>query len=117
PYKYELEFINNPPLNSLFIGWSHHLEIDRLFHNLPFFYEHPHQLNVLVTPILQESPIRPSFFSHIALELLLDHLLLKNKLVYSEEFYQQLEAVDLPALHKFLDICELKEKAVFFDFF
>lgn len=117
PYKYEIDFINNPKLHSLYMGWSHHLEIDRLFHNLPFFYEHTHELNILVAPLLTETPIRSSFFSHIALELLLDHLLLKEQLVYADDFYDQLAAVDLSTLHRFFDICGLENREVFFNFF
>lgn len=117
PYKYEIDFINNPKLHSLYLGWSHHLEIDRLFHNLPFFYEHTHELNILVAPLLAETPIRSSFFSHIALELLLDHVLLKDQLVAADDFYDQMEAVDLAVLNRFFDICGLDQKVVFFNFF
>lgn len=116
PELYELQFLNNPRLESLFEGWNHHIETDRIFHNLPFFYTHTQNLRILLAPVVEESPIRASFLSHISLELLLDHLLLVEGLADEKHFYAELEAVDRQMVDKFLKICGMENTTPFFDF-
>lgn len=116
PERHELKFVNNPKYESLYAGWKHHVAIDSAFHNLPFFYEHTHNLRVRFAPILSESPIRASFLSHIALELLLDHLLLVNDLVDETHFYRDLHAVDRESVHQFLTLSGMSDPGQFFLF-
>lgn len=116
PEHYELQFLNNPKLESLFEGWKHHIETDRIFHNLPFFYTHTQNLRLQLAPVVQDSPIRASFLSHIALELLLDHLLLVEGLADEAHFYAELEAVDRQMVDRFLQISGMKHTDSFFQF-
>ena len=115
-HKYESKMGNNPKLNSLYRGWVRHVETDRLFHNAAFFYDNTHELKLLLSPAVEDTEIRPSFLSHIALELLLDHLLLKNDLVYEAEFYAHLKVVDRDAVDRFLRVCEVSDTAIFFSY-
>ncbi len=114
PEKHELQFLGNPKLTQINRGWQRHMEIDRLFHNADFFYEETHTLKVLIGSILEGTPIRPSFLSHIALELMLDHLLLVEGIVDENDFYLALEQVDRTAVGRFLEICEFRDGTPFF---
>lgn len=117
PEQHELESLNHPKLQNLYAGWKHHIETDRIFHNLPFFYEHTHELRLLLVPVVEGSPIRASFLSHIALELLLDYLLLVEGAADEGHFYDDLEAVDREVVHRFLKISGMEDTQVFFDFY
>lgn len=116
-HKYETKLGSNPKLNSIYRGWIRHTETDRIFHNAPFFYENTHELKLLLTPAVAATPIRPSFLSHISLELLLDRLLLENGMVDETDFYACLQAVDRDAVNRFLTLCEVPDTAFFFSFF
>src|SRR5690606_11287595 len=116
-HKFEDRFGNNPKLNSIYRGWLRHMETDRLFHNAAFFYEKTHELKTLLTPVVAATAIRPSFLSHITLELLLDHLLLENDLVNEADFYNYLAAADRNATDRFLKLCEVNDTAFFFKYF
>lgn len=117
PYKQELQFLPNPKMKALYEGWQRHLHIDKIFHVTPFFYEHVHELKKQIQPILVNTQVRPSFLAHIGLELLLDHLLLKHKMVDVEIFYKQLDLVDRDAVKKFLNIAGLEKTDNFFNFY
>ena len=79
PQKNEELFNKDPQLNSLLEGWKRHLEVDIIFHSSDFFNEQMAKLKQLLLPILKNSPVRPSFLSHIGVELVLDHLLVTNE--------------------------------------
>jgi len=114
PQRWEEMFDNHPKLQSLYRGWMRHMETDRLFHNSTFFYGHTHELKVLLMPALDGLPIRPSFLSHIGLELLLDHLLLRDHLVHESDFYGYLAAADRDALIRFFQLCGIADTVFFF---
>ncbi|HZH55177.1 MAG TPA: hypothetical protein VFD72_05960 [Sphingobacteriaceae bacterium] len=116
PERFERQFLNNPKLESLYAGWKHHVEADRVFHNLPFFYEHTHALRLRFDPVVADSPIRSSFLSHIALELMLDHLLLSDDALHEDHFYRELMAVDRSTVRRFLEICEMPDPDTLFRF-
>lgn len=117
PERWETALLAHPKLQNIYTGWKHHVETDRIFHNLPFFYEHTHALRVRLVPVVEGTPIRASFLSHIALELLLDHLLLIRGMADDADFYNDLEKVDRQALDRFLKICVMEDSAVFFRFY
>jgi len=117
PHKYEQRFDGNPKLANIYRGWGRHVEADRYFHNAPFFYTHTHGLKLLLTPTVANTPIRPSFLSHIALELLLDHLLLRHQSVHESDFYGCLAAVDRDMVARFLTLCEVPDTTFFFTYF
>ncbi len=117
PQKYEDRFGNNPKLLSIYRGWIRHIETDRYFHNSAFFYEHTHQLKQLLAPLVENTAIRPSFLSHIALELLLDHLLLRHNWVQESDFYEYLAAADRDATDRFMRLCDVPQTTFFFTYF
>src|SRR3546814_412411 len=117
PHKYESRFDGNPKLADIYRGWSRHIEADRYFHNAPFFYTHTHELKKLLAPTVADTPIRPSFLSHIALELLLDHLLLHHQAVHESDFYGCLAAADRDMVARFLTYCGVRDTTFFFTYF
>lgn len=117
PHKYESLFDGNPKLSAIYRGWGRHVEADRHFHNAPFFYTHTHELKLLLAPMVADTPIRPSFLSHIALELLLDHLLLHHQAVHESDFYECLAAADRDTVARFLKLCDVPDTAFFFTYF
>jgi len=117
PYKHELKFLSNPKLKAIYEGWQRHLQIDKIFHVTPFFYDHVHGLKTLLQPHLKNTPIRPSFMAHIGLELLLDHLLIQHKMVDVNVFYKLLELVDRETVQKFLTLCGYEDSEKFFKFY
>lgn len=117
PHKYEHRFDGNPKLRDIYHGWTRHVETDRYFHNAPFFYSHTHELKLLLTPAVGGTPIRPSFISHIALELLLDHLLLHHQYVHESDFYEYLAGADRDMVARFLSLCDVPDTTFFFTYF
>ena len=117
PHKYEDRLLGNPKLQLIYQGWTRHIETDRLFHNSSFFYTHTHRLRTLLAPIVERTVIRPSFLSHIALELLLDHLLLHHNWVHESGFYERLAAADREVTDRFLKLCNVVDTGFFFTYF
>src|SRR5690606_6464563 len=117
PHKHEHRFDGNPKLGDIYRGWTRHVETDRYFHNAPFFYTHTHELKALLAPTVADTPIRPSFLSHIALELLLDHLLLHHQAVHESDFYECLAAADRDAVARFLALCDIQDTTFFCTYF
>lgn len=117
PRKYPDRFVDHPKLYSIYNGWQRHVETDRIFHTMDFFYRHTHDLKQMLAPIIADTPIRASFFSHIALELLLDHLLLQDGRVHERDFYEYLAMADREAIERFLARCGVEDTGTFFRFF
>ncbi|PUV21331.1 MULTISPECIES: ACP phosphodiesterase [Sphingobacterium] len=109
PRQYENELLDNPLLEQLYIGWNRHIEVDRLFHNSTYFFHHTHQLKLQIQSSLQGLPIRPSFMAHIALELLLDHILTQQRAVSIDKLYGAMSQVNEDAVRKFLKINQLSD--------
>ena len=93
---------NNPAITSIISGWKKHIEIDRHFHSSRFFKTHAHQLKLLFVPILTESEVKPFFLGHIALELILDNLLLSSHTVFADDFYDHLKNAEPEKIADFL---------------
>ena len=87
PQKNEALFIEDNQQNSLLRGWKRHLEVDLIFHSSDFFIAEMAKLKQLLLPILNDSPVRPSFLAHIGVELVLDHLLVVNGKININSFY------------------------------
>lgn len=117
PNNFEAQLGINPLQSDLLKGWNGHVEVDRLFHNSEYFFHHTHEIKEWIKHELASFPIRPSFFAHISLELLLDHLLIQHKAVSVAKFYQALERVNRDSLRSFLMISELQDIAKFDLFF
>lgn len=109
PRQFEDKLLDNPLLQQIYIGWNRHIEVDRLFHNSTYFFHHTHQLKLKIQPSLVGLPIRPSFMAHIALELLLDHILTQQKAVSIDKFYGAMSQVNEDAIRKFLTINQLSD--------
>ncbi|MGN6394917.1 MAG: ACP phosphodiesterase [Mucilaginibacter sp.] len=104
-------------INSIIAGWNKHLEVDRYFHSSVFFLEHSHRLKLLLRPAIEGSPVKPFFLGHIAIELILDNLLLTTGKVAADNFYDHLSGCEPGVIHGFLTFAGLKETARFFSFF
>jgi len=107
----------NNDINSIIKGWNKHLEVDRYFHSSEFFLTHSHQLKLLLLPAIEGSPVKPFFLGHIALELILDNLLLTTQKVTADGFYNHLDGCDDSVIAEFLTFAGLKDTAVFFKFY
>ncbi|WP_379093450.1 hypothetical protein [Pedobacter sp. UC225_65] len=116
PQKKSELFIADAKLNSLLTGWKRHLEVDLLFHSSDFFYTETAKLKQLILPILGDSPVRPSFLAHIGVELVLDHLLVTNRKIDINAFYEHLNNVDDNTLNTFLIKCGSEDTDKFFAF-
>ncbi|PWS26450.1 hypothetical protein DHW03_16865 [Pedobacter yonginense] len=116
PQKNEFLFTGNPDEESLLYGWKRHLAVDLLFHSSNFFLEKTTELKFLIIPVVEHTPVRPSFLAHIGLELLLDHLLIEHNLIQVHHFYDKLSAVKTDSLSDFLEHCNLSNPAQFFAF-
>jgi hypothetical protein len=104
-------------VNAIIKGWNKHLEVDRHFHSSQFFIDHSHRLKKLLLPAIEGSAVKPFFLGHIALELILDNLLLTAKKVTAEGFYDHLDGCKQPVVEEFLTFAGLADTAVFFKFY
>ena len=102
---------------SIVSGWKRHLAVDRHFHNSEFFMTHTAAIREAIAPLLLNSPVRPSFLAHIALELILDSILLTDNLVDAENLYSHLVQSDRNSLKKFLELNSMDDPTHFFKFF
>jgi hypothetical protein len=107
----------NGAVNSIIKGWKKHLEVDRYFHSSEFFLTHSHELKKKLLPAIEGSPVKPFFLGHIALELILDNLLLTTKQVTAEGFYDHLDGCSESVVDEFLRYAGLKNTAIFFKFY
>lgn len=107
----------NPAINSLIEGWKKHLEVDRHFHSSDFFTTHSHQLKLQLRPVIEGSPVKPFFLGHIALELILDNLLLTTGKVLADDFYNNLQSCNDEQISTFLLLSGMENPEVFIRFF
>lgn len=117
PEKHPDDFQSPPELNSIYTGWLKHLSIDRIFHSSEFFTMHTRQIKDLVAPVLANSPVRPSFLAHIALELMLDSLLITAGIINPDSFYDQLRMASRKTIKQFLTLNHITGQSHFFRFF
>ena len=104
-------------MRSIAEGWHKHIEVDRYFHSSDFFLHHSHQLKKVLIPVIEGSQVKPFFLGHVALELLLDNLLLTTGIVSVSGFYDHLAECNLAIVEEFLNIAGLADTARFFRFF
>ncbi|TSD67400.1 hypothetical protein FFF34_008420 [Inquilinus sp. KBS0705] len=107
----------NPKVNSIINGWNKHLLVDKYFHSAEFFLYHSHTLKNLLTPTIKGSPVKPFFLGHIAIELILDNLLLTTGMVSVDDFYAHLNNCEDEVINQFLVFAGMKDPEVFFRFF
>lgn len=95
---------NDAAIRSIILGWKKHLEIDKHFHSSDFFTYHSHQLKLLLMPAIAGSAVKPFFLGHIALELILDNLLLTTNTVFVDDFYDHLKNANETNISAFLEL-------------
>jgi hypothetical protein len=108
---------SNKNVKEIINGWNKHLEVDRYFHSSDFFQTHSHQLKKELAPAIEGSPVKPFFLGHIALELILDNLLLTTQKITVDNFYGHLEGCDNTVISEFLTFAGLNDPIVFFKFY
>ena len=108
---------SNESVNSIIKGWNKHLEVDRYFHSSEYFFTYSHQLKHLLAPAIEGSPVKPFFLGHVALELILDNLLITTNKITVDDFYDHLSGCDDEVIQEFLTFAELKDSSKFFRFF
>ena len=106
-----------PAINDIITGWQKHLEIDRYFHSSDFFLTRSHELKLLLKPAIASSPVKPFFLGHIALELILDNLLITTNKISVTDFYKHLDACNTDIIKEFLNFAGLADTARFFKFY
>lgn len=115
--KHEHLLDSNPNYLAITTGWKRHLEVDKVFHSSPFFYEHTHRLRKDIEDVVRDLPIRPSFLAHIALELLLDHLLIAYNVLSVARLYDHLENIDKYSVKSYLKVFDRIDEDRFFRFY
>lgn len=107
----------DPRVNSIVAGWNKHLDVDKHFHSSNFFITHSHQLKKELVPAIEGSPVKPFFLGHIAVELIIDNLLLTTGEIMVGDFYDHLKGCDNEVIDDFLTSAGLKDTTRFFRFF
>lgn len=108
---------SNDDINCIIAGWNKHLAVDRYFHSSDFFNIHSHQLKKLLLPAIEGSPVKPFFLGHVALELIIDNLLLTTGKILVDDFYAHLDGCKTEIVAEFLAFAGLKDDSRFFKFF
>lgn len=116
PERKQTLFTGDEKLFSLLEGWKRHLAVDKHFHSSDFFCSHTRTIKSIIVPVLENSLARPSFVAHIALELMLDSLLLTEGIIEAGSFYEALSDANRPAVEKFLRLNGITDTALFFHF-
>jgi len=116
PLKEKQLFEHDERLCKLLEGWQRHIQVDAIFHSSGFFKSQTGALKQALLPALHGSPAKPFFVAHIALELLLDHLLILDDRINIHSFYEHLSTVDLKVLDQFLINCDVIDTRNFFSF-
>ncbi|MCD8740312.1 hypothetical protein LT679_06825 [Mucilaginibacter roseus] len=113
------EKLDHPDSNisSLIAGWKKHLEVDRYFHSSEFFLEHSHALKLELAPIVEGTAVKPFFLGHIAIELILDNLLITTGEVNPDDFYDHLDSCADDTIASFLTFSGMENTDVFLRFF
>lgn len=96
-------FNGNEDLVALFEGWKLHVQVDALFHNSPPFKLHSSGLRTELKEIFATLPKRPFFLAHVGYELMLDSLLIRNNLIQTKQFYDNLSDCDTVIVDAFMN--------------
>jgi len=116
PEKENLLFNDNPDIELLFEGWKHHVQVDALFHSSASFKIHTSQLREELVNVFTRLPKRPFFLAHVAYELILDCLLIRNNIVDTDLFYKNLSSCDSKILDVFMNRLGIIETKDFHSF-
>jgi len=108
---------SNSKISDIIAGWQKHLAVDRYFHTSQFFITHSSELRILLTPAVAGSPVKTFFLGHIALELILDNLLITTDKVSPDDFYSHLSSCNNQAIEEFFHFAGLADTDQFFRFY
>lgn len=108
---------SDPAVNAIIKGWHKHLEVDRHFHSSDFFTKHSREVKKRLLPAITGSPVKAFFLGHVALELILDNLLLTTQQITVDDFYDQLEGCQIEPVARFLSLARLQDDTRFFKFY
>jgi len=108
---------SDPEISDMIAGWKKHVKVDRYFHTSDFFVCRSSELRKLLTPAIEGSPVKPFFLGHVALELILDSLLITTGKISVENFYKHLAGCDRDKIKEFLNFAGLQDTDRFFRFF
>lgn len=106
-----------PAVNAIIEGWQKHLDVDRHFHSSDFFVTHSRGLKGHLRPVIEGSPVKPFFLGHIAIELILDNLLLTTHKIRADDFYYYLGQCKKEVIREFLTFSGMVNPNVFINFF
>lgn len=93
----------NRTFSKIFNGIERHYEVDKLFHNHDFFKKNTTYIKetILLNPHLQPIHYRTFYFAHIALELMIDRIIINKETTEPELFYQFLKSVDVEIIETY----------------
>jgi hypothetical protein len=113
PQKQEALFDGNSTYQSILKGWNKHIEVDRLFHNSEFFKIQTGIVKQMILPSVSSGPVKPFFLAHIALELVLDHLLVAGGKINVNTYYAHLSKSNTSELESFLVMAGIEDIQLF----
>lgn len=93
---------NGNNASSLDVGVAHHFRADKIFHNSGYFKRHSSELKMILANNGFQDRRYGFFTAHIAVELLLDRLLMKTDVLKLDRFYYNLANINENDLHKAL---------------
>lgn len=106
----------NPNYRSILNGWDLHITTDKHFHSSDYFEQETSALRKKLVPIFTRLPIRPFFLAHVGYELTLDSLLIQNKLVDTNDFYNRIKECSPGVINTFLTLCDMENASDFSEF-
>ncbi len=105
-------------LSPLALGCQKHYEADKIFHGSPFFkWGTETCIEVLKKAKFQDQVDRRWFIGHVLFEMLLDRLLIRHNTQVGSDFYNDLNAVEIQDIQRFIDFHSNKETDRFLRFF
>lgn len=118
PHKHEDLWKNSEVLSSINFGWQRHLAVDDLFHSSDYFMKYSRKISEDIRNLkLDNVHLKPFMVGHIGLELILDTLLIKNKIVDAQVFYNHLEACQVDDIEQFIQLNGIANAAEFRTFY
>jgi hypothetical protein len=118
PHKYHELWQDNEVLQSIHLGWQRHLAVDDLFHSSDYFLQKSRKISEDIRNLkLDNINLKPFMVGHIGLELILDTLLIKNKIIDSKAFYNHLETCQVNDIEQFIYLNGIADAAEFRTFY
>jgi hypothetical protein len=118
PHKHSDRWQNNEVLQSIHEGWQRHLAVDELFHSSDYFIEKSRKISEDIRKLpLDNVHLKPFMVGHIGLELILDTLLIKNKIIEPILFYEHLERCQVDDIEQFILLNNIADAAQFRTFY